>query len=109
MAEMAHTTAAPATSQPAVSTARSGRRPRSSATSRIVAALRGKGLKTTVETEDNPGGKKRDTVASLKAVDYPAEVNAGWLELWYQPKLDAGTLTDGCADGSDPATDSCSQ
>jgi len=26
------------------------------------------------------------------AVDVAQAVNAGWLELWYQPKLDAGTL-----------------
>jgi EAL domain-containing protein (putative c-di-GMP-specific phosphodiesterase class I) len=45
-------------------------------------------------------GNLRDSVASLLPADEPPTppvdvaqaVNAGWLELWYQPKLDAGTL-----------------
>jgi len=45
-------------------------------------------------------GNLRDSVACLLPADEPPTppvdvaqaVNAGWLELWYQPKLDAGTL-----------------
>jgi hypothetical protein len=70
----------------------------------VVDALRGKGLKTTVRTQDNPGGKDRDTVASLSPTGDVKKGSTITVRAWGDPPAEPQEPAATQTEPADPET-----
>ncbi len=70
----------------------------------VVADLRDKGLKTEVVTQDNPGGKKRDTVASLSPTGDVTKGATITVKAWGDPPAEPDKPAATQTEPADPET-----